>query len=174
MMKKFTPRERVLLVVLGLLIVFCVYYFLFYTPVTSSISGFDQESAALDAQIAEADAKVTRMNQMKAELEQIVASEGELKELPAYDNRSNVMNSLSTILADALQYNVSFSTVDEEDSTVRRNISISYTCSDLSTAKTILKNINDGEYPCLIKNCSISDSGNACSVSVELTYFEYK
>ena len=97
-----------------------------------------------------------------------------LKELPAFDNRGNVMNSLSTILADALQYNVSFSTVDEEESTVRRNISLSYSCANRSTALAILQKINDGKYPCLIKNCNISDSGSACSVSVELTYFEYK
>ena len=129
-MKKFTPRERVLLVILCILLVFCAYYFLFYTPVNESIA--------------------------------------------AFDNRGNVMNSLSTILADALQYNVSFSTVDEEESTVRRNISLSYSCANRSTALAILQKINDGEYPCLIKNCNISDSGSACSVSVELTYFEYK
>ena len=173
-MKKFTPRERVLLVILCILLVFCAYYFLFYTPVNESIAAFDVQNSTLDEQIVEVDAKVVRMNEMKAELDKITSSGNELKELPAFDNRGNVMNSLSTILADALQYNVSFSTVDEEESTVRRNISLSYSCANRSTALAILQKINDGEYPCLIKNCNISDSGSACSVSVELTYFEYK
>lgn len=35
MIKKFTPRERVSLVVLVILLVFGAYYFLFYTPTTS-------------------------------------------------------------------------------------------------------------------------------------------
>ena len=175
MAKKFTPRERVLLVVLIILLVFCGYYFLFYTPTNERLASLEQQNVTLDGQIAEVDAKVVRMNEMKAELEKITsASEGELKELPAYDNRANVMNSLSAILADALQYNVSFSTVDEEDSTVRRNISLSYTCDSFQTAKSILQRINDGEYTCLIKNCNISNGGTACTVSVELTYFEYK
>ena len=173
-MKKFTPRERVLLVVLVILIVFCAYYFLFYTPISSTFASVNQEYTTLDKQIADADAKIARMKEMKAELEKMKASGLSLKELPAYDNRSNVMNSLATILEDVRQYSVSFSTVNEESSTVRRNISLSYNCNSREAAYEILQRISDGPYPCLIKNCTVSGNEGNCSINVQLTYFEQK
>lgn len=128
----------------------------------------------LDARIAELDAKVIRMNRMKAELDKMDTSSNSMKEFPAYDNRSNVMNSLSVILADASQYNVSFSTISEEDNTVRCNISLSYSCVSRRMAQEIFQNIDDDPFPCLIKNCNIIGGKGTCSVSMELTYFEYK
>ena len=173
-MKKFTPRERVLLVVLVILVVFCAYYFLFYTPVSSTFASVNQQNDTLDTQIADADAKIARMKEMNAELEKMKASGLSLKELPAYDNRSNVMSSLSTILADVSQYNVSFSTVNEASGTIRRNISLSYSCRNREASYNILQRINDGPYPCLIKNCTVSGGTGSCSINVELTYFEQK
>ena len=171
-MKKFTPRERVLLVVLVILVVFCAYYFLFYTPVSSTFASVNQQYDTLDTQIAAADEKIIHLQEMKADLEKMKASGLSLKEFPAYDNRSNVMNSLANILEDVLQYSVSFSTVNEESSTIRRNISLSYSCENRQAAYEILQRINDGPYPCLIKNCTVSGNTGRCSINVQLTYFE--
>lgn len=173
-MKKFTPRERVLLVVLVILVVFCAYYFLFYTPVSSTFASVNQQNDTLDTQIATAEAKIVRMDEMQAELEKMKASGLSLKELPAYDNRSNVMNSLATILEDVWQYSVSFSTVNEASGTVRRNISLSYNCDSREAAYEILQRISDGPYPCLIKNCTVSGNTGNCNINVDLTYFEQK
>ena len=173
-MKKFTPRERVLLVVLAILVVVCAYYFLFYTPVSSTFVSVNEQHTTLDKQIADADAKIVHMKEMKAELEKMKASGLSLKELPAYDNRSNMMNSLAVILEDVPQYSVSFSTVNEASGTVRRNISLSYSCNSREAAYEILQRINDGPYPCLIKNCTVSGNTGRCSINVQLTYFEQK
>ena len=79
-MKKFTPRERVLLVVLVILVVFCAYYFLFYTPVSSTFASVNQQNDTLDTQIATAEAKIVRMDEMQAELEKMKASGLSLKD----------------------------------------------------------------------------------------------
>ena len=175
MKKQLTTREKVLMCILAVLMVVCVYNLAFYNPTIQEIALLQNESVALDEQIALMDTQVAKMNQMKAELDAIAAGQmGDVKEIPAYDNSANVMNSLSAILKGADQYSVNFSSVEEEDSTVRRNINLSYSCKDYDVAKKILTQIYSGEYRCLLKDIHLSDSGDGYSVTVELTYFEYK
>lgn len=175
MKKQLTVREKVLMCVLAVLLVLCAYYYAFYTPVLQKIAECKDEIVYLEEQNLLLDGQVSKMNQMQEELEKIQAGEmGSVKELPAYDNSQNVMNSLSFILKSASQYNVSFSSIEEEDSTVRRNISLSYDCTSYEAAKSILTQIYESEYRSLIKDVHISNGGDSCHVTVDITYFEYK
>jgi len=174
MKKQLTPREKILMIVLVVLMLVCVYYYAFYVPTTQQVISLASETATVEEQIITVDAQVARMNEMKAELDAIAAGEmGEVKELPAYDNSGNVMHSLSTILQSASQYNVNFSSVEEEESTVRRHISLSYDCASYETAKSILSQIYASDYRSLIKDISISVN-DGYHVVVDLTYYEYK
>lgn len=175
MKKQLTMREKVLMCILAVLIVICAYYYAFYTPVLQKISDAKDEIAFLDEQNLILDAQVVKMNQMKAELEEIDAGGmGNVKELPAYDNSQNLMNSLSFILKGANQYNVSFSSVEIEESTVRRHINLSYDCSGYENAKSILTQIYESEYRSLIQDIHMSGDEDSYHVTVEITYFEYK
>jgi len=175
MKKQLTTREKVLMGILAVLMVICAYNLLFYNPTIQELALLANESKALDEQIVLMDTQVAKMNQMKAELDAIAAGEmGAVNEIPAYDNSRNVMNSLSFILQSAETYKVNFSSVEQEDSTVRRNINLSYTCKDYKTAKKILMQIYAGEYRCLIKDVHLSNEGGNYFVTVEITYFEYK
>lgn len=175
MKKQLTTREKVLMCVLVVLLVICGYYYAFYTPVLQKIADYKDEMVYLEEQNLILDTQVNKMNQMKSELEAIQSGEmGSVKELPAYDNSQNVMNSLSFILQSASQYNVSFASVEEEDSTIRRNINLSYDCTSYDVAKTILTQIYESEYRSLIKDVHFSNGDGSCHVTVELTYFEYK
>ena len=122
--------------------------------------------------------QVAKMKQMEGELDQILSGDQRgLKELPAFDNSYNVMNSLSDILERSVQYNISFAGVDTEDSTVRRNITLNYDCKSYDDAKTILRNIYEGEYRCIFTDlfitCNEKDDAQSYHVSVDITYFEY-
>lgn len=175
MKKQLTTREKVLMCVLAVLLVICGYYYAFYTPVLQKIADYKNEMVYLEEQNLLLDAQVEKLNQMKSELDAIQSGEmGSVKELPAFDNSQNVMNSLSFILKNANQYSVSFSSVEEEDSTVRRNINLSYDCSSYETAKSILTQIYEGEYRSLIKDVHMSGGEDSYHVTVEITYFEYK
>lgn len=175
MKKQLTIREKVLMCILAVLMVICAYNLLFYNPTIQELAYLAEESDVLDEQITTVDIQVAKMNQMKAELEAIASGElGDDKEIPAYDNSANVMNSLSAILKNAKQYNVTFSSIEQEDSTVRRNIRLSYSTKDYKTAKKILTQIYEGEYRCLLKDVHLSSSDEAYNVTVDITYFEYK
>lgn len=175
MKKQLTVREKVLMCILAVLLVICAYYYAFYTPVLQKIADFKNEMIFLEEQNLLLDAQVKRMDEMKQELDAITSGEmGNIKELPAYDNSQNVMNSLSFILKSASQYNVSFSSVEEEESTVRRNINLSYDCGSYEAAKSILEQIYESEYRSIIKDVHMSNGDASCHVTVEITYFEYK
>ena len=175
MKKQLTLREKVLMGILAMLLVLCAYYYAFYTPVLQKIADYKDEIAFLDEQNLILDAQVEKMNLMQNELDAIVSGEmGTVKELPAYDNSQNVMHSLSFILQSANQYTVSFSSVEEEESTVRRQVKLAYDCSSCESAKKILQQIYESEYRSLIKDVHLSCGEESYHVSVEITYFEYK
>ena len=175
MKKQLTLREKILMCILAVLLVVCAYYYAFYMPVLQKIIDNKAEIAFLDEQNQILDAQVEKMNQMQRELDEIISGEtGSVKELPAYDNSQNVMHSLSSILENANQYNVSFSSVEIEESTVRRHINLSYDCNDYASAKEILEQIYESEYRSLIKDVHLSGGEESYYVTVQITYFEYK
>lgn len=179
MKAEMTVREKVMLGILGVLVLFCVYYFVFLVPTNEKIETYKSDTLLLEDQILMADAKVAKMEQMQAELDEIMAGNANgLKELPAYDNSNNVMAALSTILEKSNQYNISFSNVVIEDNTVRRNISLNYTCDSYNNAKSILNEIYEGDYRCILKDLyltsSSSEESESYNVSVDITYFEYQ
>lgn len=175
MKMNFTVREKVLMAILGVLIVFCVYYFVFLIPVTQQMNAYVEENYAVEDQIIFAEAKVAKMKQMEAELAKILSSDSEdIVALPEYDNNQNVMNSLYMILSKTNQYNVNFADVTEEEHTVRRNVVLEYECSDYETAKEVLKQIHDGAYRCLLKDFYLSAEEEGYRIVIDITYFEYK
>ena len=87
------------------------------------------------------------------------------------------MNQLSELLEDTEQYDVSFSSVEEQDNTVRREVSLSFTCSSYEDAKNILSSISNSEYRCILKDLYLNrQDGETPSyrVNVDVVYFEYK
>ena len=171
MKKQLTVREKVLMCILAVLLVICAYYYAFYTPVLQKVATYKGEIEFLEEQNKILDAQVEKMNLMKAELEAIASGEmGEVNEIPAYDNSYNVMYSLADILKKADQYKVNFVEVEEEESIVRRNINMTYSCSSYEDTKDVFEQIYKSEYRTLIKDVNCSGT----SVTLTFTYFEYK
>lgn len=175
MKRGLSAREKVLLLILILMAIFAGYYYAFYLPTQEKITFYEEEAILVDDQIIIAEAKTMKMSMMNKELAAIKAGDmTNIKELPPYDNSRNVMNSLSAILANATQYDVSFSGVTEEDGIVRRDITLNYSCNSYDAAKSILSQIYNGDYRCLMKDLHITQSSGVWNVNVQITYFEYK
>ena len=173
MKKGLTIREKVLLCILAVMLVIVAYYYAFYIPSQNAVAQYEKEFIMVDDQIIESEAKMIMLGKMRAELKDIKEGAGEeLKELPAYDNRHNLLVELSDILANAENYTVNFGAVVEDEVTVTRAIDLNYSCESYDAAKAILLEIYNGEYPCTFTNLHISNEGR--TVSVHITYFEYK
>lgn len=171
-MKKLSIREKVLLVLLGIMGFILLYYYLFYIPTQNKIAELEAEYIEIDDEIIVAEVKVSKLQEMQNELKRIKAEGDEnLRQVPAYDNRQNLMSDLSSILAKAQTYNIRFNDVTTDDVTISRNITLNFTCNSYQTSKAILQEIYNGQYPCAFTNVFLSNEGT--TVSLDIIYFEY-
>lgn len=175
---KTSIREVIMLVLLVALIVGILYYLCFYKPLQAELASLSSQSSEIDAQIAASTTKISQMDEMQAELDQIFSDpNAKISEVAPYDNKEAVMNQLNSILGASEQYSLSFSQpTKSKDGTVRRNISMSFTCPTYADAKAILYNLMECPWRCLVGNISISGSGDimsgSVSVNATITFFE--
>ena len=97
--------------------------------------------------------------------------------LAPYDNLQAVMFELHGILDQTREYSLSFGTVDTEQAIVRRSISLTFTSGSYEEAKSVLQQLNDSAFRCMLSDVSISlgQTGEGLvSVSGTIVFFEYK
>ena len=176
---KLSTREIVMVVFLILLLIGVGYYMGFYTPLQQELANISSQSADMDTQITAAMTRISQMNTMQEELDEILSRpESEITEIAPYDNKDVVMAQLYGILAQTQDYSLNFNDPSVQgDGTVRRNISMIFHCVDYNAAKAVLQDLADSHWRCLIGNVSItSDEGNLYtgggSVSATITFFE--
>ena len=174
MKRSLTAREWILLGLLGVVALVSGYVMLFYMPMTARRDAARKETELCRLQAEAAQVRLEEKRRMERELEKIFAREEEPRALADYDNLQPVMMELHTVLT-GTEYSLSFGTVDTSQHIVRREISLSFTCSGYDTAKAVLQRLHDSLYRCMLSNITISlgqaaDGGAA--VSGSLVYFE--
>ena len=177
---KLSLRETVMLVFLVVLLVGVGYYMGFYTPLQEDMTSIAAQSADCDSQITTSMTKITKMDEMQAELDEIFARPAdEITEIAPYDNKEVVLNQLYGILGQANDYSLNFTDPDvQDDGTVRRNISMSFRCADYASAKAIIRDLTDSQWRCLVSNLAITSENenmmeNGVTVTATITFFEH-
>lgn len=184
MIRKLTAREKVLLSILGVLLVGVLYYLLFYVPMTNRTKDLQSEIADLESQIATSQARGQKMQHMEAELKTIFEKNPNPPALARYDNSNALMSQLNAILAAASSYNLTFAAVDTSTPVISRGINLTFTAESYFTARSILDQIQNGKYRCLIRDLSVTIGGgrmidgtggtsHTVFVTANLTYYEY-
>lgn len=181
MNRQLKRREIVLIFVLTFILLGLVYYQFIYKSLKDAEVQYD--TADIEMQIETETVKAANIQKMKQEIEANKGSESGVVE--SYDNIQNEINALNDIFSDAVSFSLSFDQPVASDNTVRRNIGVSFTANDYSTAKKIITEIHDCEYRCLITNVSVtptstssisSDSQDISSgpvaVSLNVTFYE--
>ena len=177
---KLSPRESGMLVVLIVLLIGVGYYMGFYTPLQNEMASITAQSADCDTQINTALAKLGKMSDMQAELDEIFSRpKDEITEIAAYDNKEVVLNQLYGILGRTSDYSLSFTDPDvQENGTVRRNISMKFHCDSYEAAKEVIKDLTDSRWRCLVSNLAISCDDEdmmqyGVDVTATITFFEH-
>ena len=177
---KLSLRETLMLVFLVVLLIGVGYYMGFYTPLQDEMASIASQSADCDTMITASMTKVAKMNEMQAELDEIFARPAdEITEIAPYDNKEVVLNQLYGILGRTSEYSLSF--VDpqvQEDGTVRRNISMKFTCESYAAAKEVIDDLTDSQWRCLVNNLAISCPEEdmmqyGVDVTATITFFEH-
>lgn len=179
--RKFTVRETVLLLFMSILFLGIFYYLLVASPVNEEISKCSSQQVPVEDDISTELIKASRKKKMLDEMEQSAGEpQGELK---PYNNLNDEMRELYQALEEAESYNISFSEARASGTIVRRDISIAFQAGSYEQVRTILRNMANSQFRCIVKDMDISASSgrgesrgmasaDAVSVSVMITYYE--
>lgn len=200
MRRRLTFREIVLLTVLLVLAAGSAYYMFFFRPNRDEKLAVELQILAAQDQIETDQLRLSRKQKMQSELEDIFSGDPDPASMAPYDNGRAVLHELSSILAGAEDYSLSFSTSPsaESDDVIRRTVSMNFSCAGYEQARDILGQLHDSQYRCVLENLSLSSravaetypgdqaagaSGQALrasdaapasvDVSATLVYFEY-
>lgn len=190
MNRAFTPREKVLLVILTVLLIGIGYFKLILEPINENIATYQANTTAeQDAMMVNA-ATLTKMRAMEKELEEIFAS-GDAKPMPTYDNSDLLLVELNQILSKADDYTLTFggTSVMDTNYILRRPLSMTFTAGSYKQARSILTALHDSGNVNQITDLSIRfDNGERFTlfddqdndvdayldVSLTITYYELK
>ena len=155
--KQFTRREKVLLVILALLLLFAVYFLAVHRPVTEALDRIQAESETVSADLMVLEAKQQRMEQMQKELDEILAQPN-VAEIPTYDNLQQVMNFLNTVLHSANEYSLSFQSLQqqEDNSILRRAMQMTFVTLSYKEARDMISQLQNCPYRCQLSDFSIA------------------
>lgn len=177
MKRQFSFREKVLLVILALLMIFCMYYILVDKPVRETLADASMRQSAAESELTVASVRLEQMHQMQAALLEL--SETAEADVPDYDNARSVVELLNAAMAQAQAYTLSFEPVTKQGAIATRPIQMDFRCANYEAGKRILQTILDSPYRCRITSMSMmSVSGQdvlqaEVAVKANVVFYEY-
>ena len=180
MSRRFTTRERVLLLVLILLFTATLYVLAIFNPTTKSIEDARNQRVLLEADFEVEMIKAGELVDMRASLQKMENSGNNLAMIPGYDNISNIAPLLNAAFTRASEYDLRFMPITFSDNFAVREILIMFTAGSYSVAENIVEELSAGPYSCDISALKIAgvDSENTdvtsgeVEISLTITYYE--
>ncbi len=167
----FTAREKTLLMILVAMLLGVAYYFAIQIPVSERIQTAQAAQSAASDEMTLETVKATKMKKMQAVIDS--AGNSSKAEIPTYDNLEKVMLQLDAILGTTTDYNLTFDQLTKGDNLMYRPIKMTFTCPNYAAAKTVLTNLNNCRYRCMLDDISIgttsNDSNNISNSEVEVS-----
>ena len=175
MSRAFTPREKVLLVVLAVLLIAIGYFKLILEPINDAVAEYNMDADNEQSEIVANMALLQKMKSMQTELDEIYAA-GDPVPMPEYDNSEVMLVELNTILAAATDYTVNFGSaapLSESSYIMCRPLSLRFEAADYKTARQIIDTLHESENVNRISDLSVSFNSNAhVEVTASVSYFE--
>lgn len=168
-MRNLKRSEEIVLLILTAILIGLFYYQFVYKGLQNARVQYD--TSVLETQLQALQVKKATMQQMEQAIETGKEGSGEVA---TYNNQKNELNALNTIFADAVResLSVSFSepTATSGDTTVRRDVSISFQASSYAKAREMINALYHCEYRCLIRDVNLSPvSGSGSSTDATLS-----
>lgn len=172
MSRDFTLTEKIML---GLLIVILLglgYYYFVDQPTRQTIANSEAEAAALQSELDVLQAQIMHLQSIKNSMDQL-AEEGNLSWMASYNNSEAEVRFLNDILANTVQYAVSFANVSRVGDQIRRSFTLQYMTQDYRAAQDIMQKLLTGTNRCLIGDvrCAINANGTV-TMNQSATFYE--
>ena len=173
----FTAMEKFLLVVLGLILFGAAYILFVHTPLTQAMSQAESRRMELQMELETMRTRLSRMEQMRRELERIETSGTPVSQMPAYNSSSEEIALLNGLFSATDRYSVQFAGVTRNGDLIRRGFSLQFATESFTRAREIITQLTGSPYRCLLNRLNYSINTGAGSegrviVSVEGIFYE--
>lgn len=160
MSRDFTRTEKILIVVLALILLGLVYYQFVEKTVRSSITNAQSEAQMLQTELDAAQARLAAAQNIKNSMDELEAS-GQKSWMGSYNNSKAEVTFLNAILADTLQYSVTFSNVTRAGDQIRRSFTLEYRTDSYASAHEIMARLSQSHDRCIVSeaSCALENDG---------------
>ena len=155
--RSFTTREKVLLLVLALILIALCYYQFIYKYVNNAVEANNMQIEDLEIGVSTAEAQLQAYQQTEARLASIQEADI-VGSMPSYNNSDKEITLLNDIFAKATEYDVSFGELTREGNLIRRPFSVSFKTDSYTAARTIISNLCNSEYRCIITDMTMKSA----------------
>ena len=154
MNREFTQREKVLLLVLAVLIIVIGYVKLILQPINEEIESYESLTMEEQTTFSANQIKATRMNLMEKEIEKAKAK-GVRREVPAYDNSSNLLPGLYQIMESSVDYSLDFGELVYDGNVIQRPVEMTFQTRTYKQARAIIDKLYKSGYAMQITDVNI-------------------
>jgi len=177
--RNFTTREKILLLILAVILLAELYFLLVHQRVEREFTEARSRTETATVSLEIETTKAAKKQEMQKKIQEAVQG-GSARPLPDYDNATNVVAYLNSVMAAAEEYNLVFSTVEQKNYVAVRPINMSFSCQGYSAVRDIVSRLEGGPYYCEVTGLSMSAEGGlgdmtGSLVSVQMTavFYEY-
>jgi hypothetical protein len=154
--RDFSPREKALLVVLGIIIIGALYYLLIFQPVNDGIATAKASADDLEIQLLKLDNTVAQIKNMQKSINSLDANGHIMSIMPSYNAGKQELDFLHTTLAASEDYYVGFKEITRQGDQIRREFELKFTVDEYSEAEDIINNLEHSELRCLISDFKVT------------------
>ena len=172
MSRDFTRTEKILIAVLTLILLGLVYYQFVEKTVRSSITNAQSEASMLQTELDAAQARLAAAQNIKNSMDELEAS-GQKSWMGSYNNSKAEVTFLNAILADTLQYSVTFANVTRAGDQIRRSFTLEYRTDSYASAHEIMARLSQSHDRCIVSDASCSlEKDGVVVVRQAATFYE--
>lgn len=165
--RKFSRREKTLLLLFIVMLLGCLYYLLIDQPVRSAIFDANSRQTVAENELVVSNTMLEEKLWMQEALDQLSSDTDAI--VPDYDNARRVVELLNGAMLQTESYNMTFQPLVTNERIVSRSINISFICSSYDVAKNIISMLHDGPYRCEISAVSMALTTTARQVAQPVT-----
>ena len=170
--RDFTRSEKILIAVLALILIGLAYYQFVDKPVRESIVNSQSEADMLQTELTAAQARLAAAQKVKNSMDELEAT-GNMSWMGSYNNSKAEVAFLNSILADTLQYSVTFNNVTRSGNQIRRSFTLEYRTGSYAAAHEIMARLCQSHDRCLVSDASCAlEKDGVVVVRQAATFYE--
>ncbi len=177
--RKFTTREKILLLILSVILLAELYFLLVHQRVKREFAEAQSRTEAATVSYNIERVKAEKKREMQAKIRE-AEKDASARPLPDYDNSTNVVAYLNGVMAATEEYNLVFNAVDFSSYAAMRPINMNFSCQGYAAVRDIVAQLENGPYYCEVTGLSMSVAsetgdmtGELVSVQMTAVFYEY-